>query len=465
MGAFAQELAGQGHEAGGNGELQGGFAHGRGDGADQLAGGDVFAVADQKGFAGGGGVLQAVADGVGEVADVDQAAAVIDQGEGQGDAALDQLQQGQEVGADAGAVDQGWAQDDHFQAGFGGDLVQALLCFPLGDAVGVSGGGGRVGGEMALLAIDFDAADEDQTPHAGLGSLARQIQGAGGVDGAKGSQGVLGGVVHDMDPGCQMHHRLATRQGALPLGIRPQVPHHDAFTRAPQSGAHLPSGLAQERAEVAADKAGGAGDKDGGHGDWRWVGWGIIPWGMMKHSFQARRQKLHQHPDPMGHLPVAGEQGVDAQFRLGVVGEDFLQAAVGQAVFDDEAGLAGDAQALGGGAGEEVAVVGVEAGADGEGAELALQQEIPGLLGAAGIGQTLVVDEFGRVLGAAVAGQVVGGGHHLELAATQASGHVAGGQLAGDADGEVNAFLDEVGLAFRVVHVQAHSGVLTGEVQ
>jgi hypothetical protein len=74
-----------------------------------------------------------------------------------------------------------------------------------------------------------------------------------------------------------------------------------------------------------------------------------------------------------------------------------------------------------------------------------------------------VVGQFGRMQRSAVAGQVVRRGDRQHAAGADLARHVGGLQASGDADGEIDPFLDQFDAPIRVIHVQPDFRVAPGE--
>ena len=174
---------------------------------------------------GGAGGGERGGDRVGHVAHIEQAPPVAHGTKRPGAAPVHPLQQLVEVGLDAGAVHQRWAEDGVCHPAAGGDDSYHLFGFALGAAVGVVGLGRVVGPvhTVAPFAVDLDRADEHKPRRAGhlgrLGEPTGHIDVRGGVGGG-GDGGVF---VHLVHTGGQVDHAVNTLHKGGPVGHTGQV--------------------------------------------------------------------------------------------------------------------------------------------------------------------------------------------------------------------------------------------------
>ena len=167
-------------------------------------------------------MVDASHDQVDQVVYAHQAAAVIHGPERQRHAAVYPAHHALEVGFDAWPINQYRADHHHLHASGRGQLVQTLLCFVLGDAIGILGCRQVVCTQglarLAEFTVDLDRTDEDKAPHAGCCRLTGQAQGTFDIDTAKLGQAVGGGFLHHMHARCGMHHCIDTGEGRRPIG-------------------------------------------------------------------------------------------------------------------------------------------------------------------------------------------------------------------------------------------------------
>jgi len=163
-------------------------------------------------------VFETQADGIGEVAQIKQAAPVLHLSKRQRPAIFHRAHQAQKVGTHTGAIDQRWAQDHHFQPSRRLDFTQTLFRFPLGNRIFILWRGyiGLGIWQVPSLAIHLDRTDEDEPLYPGSCALTSQIQRALGVDGTKRGQRVGIRIPHDMYPRCKVDNRIAAPECLAP---------------------------------------------------------------------------------------------------------------------------------------------------------------------------------------------------------------------------------------------------------
>ena len=188
-----------------------------------------------------------------------QAAAVVDSAQRQGQTALQRAQQAREIGLDARAVDQGRSDDDQLHASLRGNRAQTLLGLPFGHRIGVLrrrhiGGRERPARDRGL-AVHLDGAEENETPHPLRRRLPRQLQGPVHVDTAVLRQRRVAPVRHRMHARGQMHQHRHTVQRQRAVGHQQAMAHTGGKRlRRTRHGRYRKAAALRLRAQGASDK-------------------------------------------------------------------------------------------------------------------------------------------------------------------------------------------------------------------
>ena len=207
-----------------------------------------------------------------EIVDANEAAPIVDRRERKRNAAIDQPHQRREVALDAGAVHERRTQDDVLRIRSCTRRGEALLRFELGDSISIFRSG-RVrfaeARSVTDLAIDFNAAQEDDAANLRCHGLARESLGSGDIDAPIGIERVLCAIVHDMRAGGEVDDDRDAAQRRRPIGFGPDVSDRNVRAREIQrsgiganSAAHRQSGARELCAQRLPDETVRPGDED-----------------------------------------------------------------------------------------------------------------------------------------------------------------------------------------------------------
>lgn len=204
-----------------------GFSHGRGDSPDQIGSRNILAVTDKESAISSCRRINAGLNRVTEIADMDEAAPVIDGSQRERNAAVYRPEQLQKVALDARAVDQRWPQDCPFHAGGSRRLAQRFFGLAFADAVSVLGRWNIAFVERAgasCFTVDFDRAQHDEAPYSGNSRLLCETACSFDIDPPEIGEGIIREFRENMGPRGEMDDAVDASQCLTPVCSRADFP-------------------------------------------------------------------------------------------------------------------------------------------------------------------------------------------------------------------------------------------------